>query len=192
MNTVAIIQARMNSTRLPGKVLMDIKGKPMLQHIVDRARDSNVDNVVVATNLEGSPAINQYCHKHGIPTSSGHDSDLIDRFIFTSRHYKADVIVRLWGDCPLVLPQNINELIRAFNSMVFPYIYHNRHAGIFTLTQLNGWDDEIMDPDTRENFHLYAMNNEVSLTMGLSLSFKDSVDTLEDLEFIRGIYELLP
>ena len=189
MNTVAIIQARMNSTRLPGKVLMDIKGKPMLQHIVDRARASNVDNVVVATNMD-SPQICDYCRNHGIPFVHSCDKNLIRRFKEAAYTFDAENIVRLWGDCPLVLPGDINEALKIFNMTSFEYIYHERHIGIFDIPTLEEWDYDFAE---KEDFHkrLLEQRNSNTCHVGRSLPFKDSVDTMEDLEFIGGIYELL-
>jgi len=182
----------MNSTRLPGKVLMDIKGKPMLQHIVDRARASNVDNVVVATN-DISPEIVDYCNNHGIPSYEA-DDETLNRYLLTALKFDASPIVRLWGDCPLVIPKDINTTLKLYDHTSFQYIYHERHIGVFSLNSLNNWSDEIEDEKDREDFHLYLLehkNGEVC-HIGRSLPFKDSVDTMEDLEFIRGIYELLP
>jgi len=184
----------MNSTRLPDKVLMDIKGKPMLQHIVDRARASNVDNVVVAT-IKSSHQIITYCKNNNIFYHDQDDIaqlDLLTRFIESGRKYTADIIVRLWGDSPLIRTEDINFALDAHNIFKPDYTFHNRGAGVFTFGKLIKWNVMYGGQD-RENFHALMLNDlDVTHRVGQSLPFKGSVDTMEDLEFIRGIYELLP
>jgi spore coat polysaccharide biosynthesis protein SpsF len=104
--TVAIIQARMGSSRLPGKVLLDIGGKPMLQHVVERTRTSElVQEVVVATTTdEGDRVVAEFCSATGTPCFRGSAHDVLDRYYQAARLHGAEVVVRITGDCPLIDP----------------------------------------------------------------------------------------
>ncbi len=103
MNIVAIIQGRMGSSRLPGKVMVDIAGKPMLFHVVNRIRKAKkIDLVAVATSMHASDdPISHYCSEEHISCFRGSEEDVLDRFYQAAKHFRADVIVRLTSDCPL-------------------------------------------------------------------------------------------
>jgi spore coat polysaccharide biosynthesis protein SpsF len=109
--TIAIIQARMGSSRLPGKVLLDICGKPMLQHVLERTqRAQTLDEVVVATTSQPEEApIADFCASLGVPCTRGSLHDVLDRYYQAARAQRADVIVRITGDCPLIDPILIDQ-----------------------------------------------------------------------------------
>jgi spore coat polysaccharide biosynthesis protein SpsF len=113
---IAIIQARMSSSRLPGKVLMDITGRPMLQRIIERTMRANtLDGIVLATTTDPSDDIlEQLCHKQDIPCYRGSLPDVLDRFYQSARKFHADVIIRLTADCPLIDPDLIDLTMMAF------------------------------------------------------------------------------
>ncbi len=116
--TIAIIQARMSSTRLPGKVLHDIAGEPMLARVVERARRAKlVDQVVVATTTDPSDdPVAEFCAKRGYDFTRGSLDDVLDRYYQAAREYDADIVVRLTADCPVldsdVVDQTINVIAR--------------------------------------------------------------------------------
>ena len=113
MTTVAIIQARMGSSRLPGKVLRPLLGYPMLGHIVRRVGAANrIDQVVVATStLPGDEPLREFCRQAGIAFFAGSESDVLDRFYQTGRLHRADQVVRITADCPLADPRLIDQVI---------------------------------------------------------------------------------
>jgi spore coat polysaccharide biosynthesis protein SpsF len=113
---VAIIQARMGSSRLPGKVLQDIAGKPMLQRVADRtARASLVDEVVLATTTDPSDdPVADFCQANKIPHTRGSLYDVLDRYYQTARQYQADIVVRVTGDCPIIDPDEIDRVVKTF------------------------------------------------------------------------------
>jgi spore coat polysaccharide biosynthesis protein SpsF len=113
---VAIIQARRSSTRLPDKVLLDIGGKPMLTRVVERARRSRrLDEVVVATTTdEADSAIEALCQERGYPCYRGSLHDVLDRYYQAARLFQAQVVVRLTGDCPLIDPGLIDDVVDKF------------------------------------------------------------------------------
>jgi len=115
-HTVAIIQARMGSSRLPGKVLLDIAGKPMLAHVVDRTRRAEtVQQVVVATTNEPEDdPVASFCLQRQIDCFRGSLHDVLDRYYQAAKIHKADIIVRITADCPLIDPQVIDLTVKAF------------------------------------------------------------------------------
>jgi len=117
---VAIVQARMSSSRLPGKVLLPIGEQPMLVHVVERARRSFlVREVVVATTTDPSDdPIEQLCIERGYACARGSLHDVLDRYYQAARAFQADVIVRITADCPLIDPQVIDRTLQAYHSLV--------------------------------------------------------------------------
>ena len=115
MKVVAIIQGRMSSSRLPGKVLKEIAGEPMLGWVVERARRARtVDEVMVATTREpADDPIAAFCAPRGYPCYRGDLFDVLDRFYQAARLAGAEVIVRLTADCPLIDPGLIDQTVGA-------------------------------------------------------------------------------
>lgn len=118
MRTVAIIQARMSSSRLPGKVLHDIAGQPMLVRVLERARrGKTVDDVMVATTTDpADDPIVRMCHERGYPVYRGSMFDVLDRYYGAARQAQADVIVRITADCPVIDPQVIDQVVDTFHA----------------------------------------------------------------------------
>lgn len=116
MNIVAIIQARMSSSRLPGKVLLDIAGKPMLAHVIERAWNAGgINSVWVATTMDASDdPIEALCNQHKVPCYRGSMHDVLDRYYHTAKLAEAEVIVRLTADCPLLDPALVDATLEAF------------------------------------------------------------------------------
>ena len=116
IKTVAIIQARMGSSRLPGKVLMDIAGKPMLEWVVSRVRQARrVHEVLVATTSDTSDdPVADFCQDKGIQVYRGSTFDVLDRYYQAARQSHADTVVRVTADCPLIDPQEIDTLLVEF------------------------------------------------------------------------------
>lgn len=115
-HTIAIIQARMSSSRLPGKVLRDIGGQPMLVRVVERTRQAEtVEKVVVATTTDPTDdAVERLCRKRGYACYRGSQLDVLDRYYQAARHYNADVVVRITADCPLIDPGLIDHMVNSF------------------------------------------------------------------------------
>jgi len=115
LKTIAIIQARMSSSRLPGKVLLDIAGQPMLAHVVERTRRAQrVHQVVVATTSDPSDdPIQAFCEAHGCAFWRGSLHDVLDRYYQAACHFHAEAIVRITADCPLIDPQVVDHTVAA-------------------------------------------------------------------------------
>ena len=115
-NIVGIIQARMGASRLPGKVLLDIEGEPMLVRVVERTkRAKSLTEVLVATSLEKSDdPIEQLCTARGYICYRGSQQDVLDRYYQAARAYSADVVIRITADCPIIDPLVIDQTVAAF------------------------------------------------------------------------------
>lgn len=116
MKVVAIIQARMGSTRLPGKVLMDLAGKPMLAFMVKRlSLAHSLREMWVATStLAQDDPIATLCSSLGVPCHRGPEEDVLERYRQAADVSKADVVVRLTADCPLICPEVVDKVVTAF------------------------------------------------------------------------------
>lgn len=116
MKVVAIIQARMGSTRLPGKVLLELAGEPMLVRVVNRTRRATtLDEIVIATTTEAKDgAIVELCASCGWTYFRGSKDDVLDRYYQAAKEYHADIVVRITSDCPLIEPEIIDLVVHEF------------------------------------------------------------------------------
>ena len=140
---VAIIQARMSSTRLPGKVLLDLGGRTVLERMVERVkRAKTVSETVIATTTDPSDdPIVEVCRIIGTPVFRGSLPDVLDRYYHCALGHRADIIVRLTGDCPLIDPDLIDDVVRALKEQHADFAC-NRLPPPFTRTYPIGLDVE--------------------------------------------------
>jgi len=206
---VAVIQARMGSSRLPGKVLKDIGGQPMLFREVVRARRAQtIGRVVVATTREGEDEpVAAFCVTKGIPCFRGDPYDVLDRYYQAACLYGAHTIVRLTGDCPLIDPGEIDRTVNAFFDAGVDFAA-NRLPPPWKRTTPIGLDTEVVTFTALQRAWLeaeakYAREHvmpylyEESGRFNILLvdhdpnlgHFRLTVDTPEDLSLIRRIYD---
>lgn len=116
MRLVAIVQARMSSKRLPGKVLMPFIGKPALLHIVERlSYCKGIHKIIIATSdQESDNPIHDFCDQNDISCYRGNLNDVLDRYYCAAKEYKADAILRVTGDCPVIDPVIVDAVITGF------------------------------------------------------------------------------
>src|SRR5437868_2720452 len=116
LKVVAIVQARMGSTRLPGKVLKDIEGESMLARVVNRLRRARfIDELLVATTDQtADDAVVQECKRRSVAVFRGNENDVLDRYFRAAQFSRADVVVRITSDCPLIDPVVVDKTIQAF------------------------------------------------------------------------------
>lgn len=206
-HTVLIIQARMNSSRLPGKVLMDIAGETMLGRVIQRAaRASAIHQIVVATTTNpDDDVIVIECERLKVNCIRGAENDVLDRYYYTARKTHARIIVRITADCPLIDPELIDQVIHAF---------HIQHVDYASNTQIRAWprglDVEVFTREALERawnaaqetwqrahvtpyiyqhpeiFRLYALPSAENHS-----AWRWTVDTPADLALIRAIYRHL-
>lgn len=201
---VAIIQARMGSTRLPGKVLRDLAGETMLARVINRLRATNLINevAVATTNLPVDNAIVDECRRYGAPVVVGDQEDVLDRYFQAAQLAKADVVVRITSDCPLIDPEITEKTIRAFlekqpdyasNTIVRTYP-RGLDTEVICLKALSRAWTEARKPYEREHVTPYLLEHPsefvlLAVTGDVDYSgFRWTVDTPEDLEFVRAIY----
>ena len=210
---VAIIQARMGSTRLPGKVLLQIKDKPILWHIVNRLKFSKyINSVVISTSTSQSDDdIELFTKKNNIDYFRGSENDVLDRMYKTALKFSADIIIRITGDCPFVDPFLIDELIKLFNSQKYDYIGIATGAGVINMKENkypDGLDAECFSFETfkktwknakspvdREHVTPYMWKVKGRFRNGNLFSKKDysnirlTLDHKEDFNLIEKIYD---
>lgn len=207
MNVVAIVQARMGSSRLPGKVLHDLAGQSMLSRVVRRVeRAGNIGQVVVATSTSpADEAIVAECTRLGVASFRGHEQDVLDRYYQAARHYQAEAIVRITSDCPLIEPQIVGDVVAAFLAARPDYA-----SNTLERTYPRGLDTEVMSIDALthawseaaepyQRTHVtpyFYQNPDRFALLSVRQEHDDSgqrwtVDTPEDLAFVRRIYERL-
>jgi len=204
----AIIQARMGSTRLPGKILKEIDDESMLGHVLDRVlRARCPDQVVVATtDKEEDDRIVEFCKRESVPYFRGSEEDVLDRFYQACGHYGSNSIVRLTADCPLIDPEVIDEVTRVYQKNDCDYA-----SNTLERTYPDGLDVEVFSREAlevawrgadlkseREHVTPYIWKNDdrfdlchVTLDMDLS-ELRWTVDEPEDLLFVRELYSRLP
>ena len=207
MRIVAIIQARMGSTRFPGKVLKNIDGQTMLARVVNRAhRATLIDELVVATTLKSSDeAIVAESRKVNASVFRGNEEDVLDRYYQAAVTYNAENIVRITSDCPLIDPEEIDKVVREFLNQKPDYA-----SNCLERTYPRGLDTEVMtiealarawkearEPYQRAHVTPYIYQNPslfrlCSVKADANYStHRWTVDTPEDLTFIRVIYQRL-
>jgi spore coat polysaccharide biosynthesis protein SpsF len=141
MKTLAIVQARMGSTRLPGKVLLELAGRSVLARVVRRAsRAKQVNQLIVASTTEPlDDRVAEECHALGVPCFRGHATDVLDRFHRAALAYEADIVVRLTADCPLIDPEVIDRTVAEFFAGSFDYASNS-----LVRTYPRGLDTEVL------------------------------------------------
>lgn len=202
----AIIQARLGSTRTPGKTMKLIGNKPLLEYSVKKTRQARyVDKVIVATTTSDKDnLISEWCKEKGIASFRGSEDDVLDRYFQAASCFKADIIVRVTSDCPFVDPQIIDLLILSLKVFGADYASnrikkrtwpHGLDTEVFTYEALeNAWKDAAEERE-REHVTPYIIGHpelfrhiEVPLEEDLS-HYRLTVDYPEDLEFTRIMVE---
>ena len=207
MKVVAIIQARMGSSRLPGKVLRDIQGQSMLGRVVNRVRRAcSIDEVLVATtDCSADDPIVQECRRCSVPVFRGNEDDVLDRYLRAAQWTNAEVVVRITADCPLIDAEITDKTVRAFlaerpdyasNVMVRTYP-RGLDTEVITVPTLEGAWRNADQPHQRahvtpyiyehpDNFRLLSVTGDIDYSQ-----HRWTVDTAADLEFVRAIYARL-
>lgn len=165
MKIVALVQARMGSTRLPNKVMKPIGGIPMIELLLSRlSRAQEIDQIIVATSVdERNLPLVKHVQKLGYACEQGSENDVLDRYVQAAKKHQADVVLRITGDCPLVDSELVDEAVRAFKaagvdyfSNVVPPTYPDGlDIEVFTIEALERAGQETTDPFDREHVTPY-------------------------------------
>lgn len=204
---LAIVQARMASERLTGKVLMKISGKPVLQLVVERTLQASlIDDIVVATSVNPEDdVIEEFCDEMDYRCFRGDEEDVLDRFHQVALHFEPSAVVRITSDCPLIDPVVIDEVVVVFLESECDYA-----SNTLTRTYPRGLDTEVFTyetlqrawgeaklPSEREHVTPYIWKNPTKFRLQNVKDEEDNsnirltVDEEEDLELIRRIYDEL-
>jgi glutamate-1-semialdehyde 2,1-aminomutase len=209
MKTVAICQARMGSTRLPGKVLKDLSGRPVLDWVVEAAKQSpGVDQVVVATStLPQDDPIVEWALAKGVAVFRGSETDVLSRFLGAAHQHNADIIVRLTGDCPFLDPRVIGEVIKLREMKNADYATNTDPPSypdgldveVFTRAILEASNKEAIRRTDRDTVTRFMVRNRYRFSaVNLVCPLPDLVrerwvlDSPEDYAFIQAVSDLLP
>ena len=206
MRTVAIVQARMGSSRLPGKVLADLAGASMLARVVERLRAARtIDDVVIATStLAGDDSVVREARRVGAGVHRGSECDVLERYLDAAHAYDAEAIVRVTADCPLLDSAVVDRVVQALGRDVdYASNTHER-------TYPRGLDVEALHRDTLERIgrlgtspaarehvtafvmqqpHLFCVRHVRAATDDSDLRW--TVDTVDDLIMVRGLYDAM-
>ena len=204
MRTVAIVQARTGSTRLPGKVLKDLAGESMLARVVQRlARARTLDAVWIATTTEsGDDALAELCKGRGWPCTRGSEEDVLDRYHTAAQEAGADTIVRITSDCPLIDPDVVDRVVEGLTDKI---AYSSNTIPVRTFPR--GLDTEAFRADALEDAWMEADSisdrehvtpflwrqpdrfRQATITAESDFSLhRWTVDTEEDYALVRRIY----
>jgi spore coat polysaccharide biosynthesis protein SpsF len=205
MKIVAIVQARMGSSRLPRKVLKDLGGATVLDRVLNRlGRSWLIQESVVATTIEpADDAIVEHCERTGRKVFRGSEQDVLDRYYQAAKYVNADVVVRITSDCPVIDPEVTDATVHAFLDRHADYA-----SNVLVRTYPRGLDTEVMTvqalerawrestkPYQREHVTPYIYENPQEFKLHGIENDTDcsrhrwTVDTPEDLQLLRAIYE---
>lgn len=210
----AIVQARLASSRLPGKVLLDIAGQPMLWHVVRRVRAAGL-RVVVAGPCADS-ALRDFCFRRDIMWYGGSETDVLSRYYNAALSCSADTVVRVTADCPLIDPFVLRQLVQLFETGKYDYVSvatgspGGQYPGLQDRRFPDGLDAEVMSlaalrrawvealiPYDREHVTPYIWRNDAIFRTKSLFSPRElgelrwTVDTQDDLDFVRRVYDEL-
>jgi len=204
-NVVAIVQARMGSSRLPGKVLADIAGAPMLWRVVQRlGRAQTICRIIVATSsAAGDDAVAEFCRARKIACYRGSEDDVLDRYYRAAESCGAKTVVRITADCPLIDAEVVDRVVREFFSTGSDYASNTLSATypdgldteVFSYTALaKAWKEARLGAE-REHVTPYIRNSKCFRVAGIEYGGDTSVGRLRwtvdeprDLEFVRAVY----
>lgn len=203
-----IIQARMGSTRLPGKVLRPIDGKPLFAYQLERMeRCRHVDRIVVATTTEpADDAIASFCEAQSVQVTRGPEQDVLRRYAEAARAIDARTVVRVTSDCPLLDPELVDAALEAFagpdgpdyvSNMLKPSWPYGMAVEVMSRAALEAADQEAADANEREHVtpFIYWRPERFrlkSMTLPADLStHRWTVDTIEDFDLVSRILKAL-
>lgn len=205
----AIIQARMGSTRLPGKIMLPILDKPVLEHLINRVKkSSNIDEIIVATSInKNDDIIEKFCKSQKIKCFRGSENDVLLRYFEAAKKFSIDIIVRLTSDTPLLDPKVIDKVIIKYNEKKYDFVSNffplprtypdGYNVEVFSMKLLEQTNIEAKKPSDREHvttfitmqpnkFKKYRVDSEKDLS-----KYRLNLDYKEDFELIKSVLEKL-
>lgn len=204
---IIIIQARMGATRLYGKPLKEILGKPILYYVVNRCKQAALahDVVVATTTHKRDDQIVNWCKKEHVPYARGSEEDVLSRYLLAAKKYQADVIVRVTADNPLIEPQIIDSIISSYLNYHWDYgsntlkrtYPRGLDVEVFSFKALQTAAECAKEPSEKEHVTPYFYRHPEKFRLGNVAHTKDysayrfTVDTEEDFQLIQQMIEAL-
>ncbi len=204
---VVIIQARMGSTRLPGKIMLPLCGKTVLEHDINRvSAATRMDDIVVATTTKpADDVVAEEALRLGVKVFRGSEDDVLSRYYLAAKAHDAETIIRITSDCPLYDPQLLDEMIGTFQQSRCDYLSNclvrsyprGLDTEIFTFAALEKAYNEATEQVQKEHVtpyinqrpELFLIEDYVADTNHADLRW--TLDTQEDFDFITAIYNAL-
>jgi spore coat polysaccharide biosynthesis protein SpsF len=207
MTIVVIIQARMGSKRFPGKIMKELNGKPLLQHIIEFLKFSKKSKkiVIATTNLEEDNVVDSFAKRLGVECFRGSSNNVLERFYNCAKFFNANLIIRLTADNPLINPIIIDDLITMCENFNCDYVSNCLHPSypygystceIFTFSTLTKLYEtqhdqkslEHVTPFIRENPNLFNIKEHRAPVTLSRPNWKLSVDTPDDYIKMKKIF----
>jgi spore coat polysaccharide biosynthesis protein SpsF len=201
LQPLIIVQARMNSTRLRGKVLLPICGEPILAFLVKRLSSLRIPLVIATTTLQSDNAIQDLGIQMSVPVFRGSEDDVLDRYVQVSRLFPCDVVIRITADCPLLDPALVQAMMNMFRAHTVDYV-----SNTIRRTFPRGYDVEVVsrealemawnlskDLSEREHVTLYIVEHEELFSRMQFIdavdrsSWRLTVDTKEDYALVTKV-----
>lgn len=202
-----IVQARMGSTRLPGKILLPIMQRPMLSYLIERLRRFEIKNtlIIATTAKKEDDAIASFCKKENVNCYRGNEDDVLDRYYKTCLEFPSDLIFRITSDCPLLDPSILEKAYKTFAKAQADYVTNTLNrtyprgmdVELFTFSCLEKTFNEATSAHEHEHVtpFIYSNPNRFKLqNFEMTPDFSSNrltVDTVEDFELIEKIFEEL-
>ena len=202
---ISIIQARMSSSRLPGKVLMPLANKPVLWHVVERIKAcKTISEVVVATSTDKTDdAVEAWCQGAGVSCYRGSLNDVLDRYYQAAKLHKADTVLRITADCPAVDPTVVDEVVQAYLAGEYEFyglageFPDGLDCTVFAFTALERAWKEATLPSEREHVGPYIEKHPEIFKSGALKKFTGlshhrwTLDEPRDYEFLKTVFSTL-
>lgn len=209
LRIIVIVQARMGSTRLPGKILMEVLSKPLLSYEIERLRRLSIaDEIIIATtdNPNDVPVV-EFCHHEQVPLYRGSEDDVLERYFCAAKAFNADVVVRISGDCPLIDHRIVASVIQHYLDCYPKYSYVSNtiertyprglDVEVFSFDALKKAAKEAVLPLEREHVTPFIYMHPDRFSLGSVVHDPDlsqhrwTVDMPEDFELISKIITAL-
>lgn len=209
MKTVAIIQARTGSTRLPGKVMIKIKDKTILEHVITRVKQAKeIDEIIIATTTNKTDnIIVEEMEKLGVKYFRGSEDDVLSRYYYSAKENCADIVVRITSDCPLIDPKIVDEIVKFYKNNKYDLVTNagfdlsqrtyprGLDTEVFSFKELKKSHVEAIEKYQREHVTPYIYKNSRNIFYYKNdidySKYRWTLDTEEDFELINKIYEEL-
>ena len=203
MRIGVIIQARLKSKRLPGKILMDLGGRPMIWHLWHRLAELKLPIIIAVPEGEAREISSAIRPREEVFINEGPEDDVLARYHYAARGMALDAVIRVTGDCPLIAPEAVRRVLYPFQTLyrAHPYMANDLLASypdglgieIFTVSALERAHILADKPEQREHVSPFMRRDKLNNPLNISCpingiaDLKLSIDTQEDLDFVRAV-----